>query len=35
MAIEEHALFNPNHALMDGTPIDVVGQLTRYRKERT
>lgn len=29
MAIEEHALFNPNHALMDGTPIDVVGQLTR------
>ncbi len=29
MAVEEHALFNPNHALMDGAPIDVVGQLTR------
>ena len=29
LAIEENLLFNPNHALIDGLPADVLGQLTR------
>jgi 2,4-dienoyl-CoA reductase-like NADH-dependent reductase (Old Yellow Enzyme family)/thioredoxin reductase len=29
LAIEQHLLFNPNHALLDGLPADVLGQLTR------
>jgi 2,4-dienoyl-CoA reductase-like NADH-dependent reductase (Old Yellow Enzyme family)/thioredoxin reductase len=29
LAIEENLLFNPNHALIDALPADVLGQLTR------
>ena len=29
LAIEENLLFNPNHALIDELPVDVLGQLTR------
>ncbi len=29
LAIEENLLFNPNHALLDGLPADVLGQLSR------
>jgi hypothetical protein len=29
LAVDEHLLFNPNHAILDALPIDVLGQLTR------
>jgi thioredoxin reductase len=29
LLIEESLLFNPNHALIDGLPVDVLGQLVR------
>jgi 2,4-dienoyl-CoA reductase-like NADH-dependent reductase (Old Yellow Enzyme family)/thioredoxin reductase len=29
LAVDEHLLFNPNGAILDGLPIDVLGQLTR------
>ena len=29
LAVDEHLLFNPNHAILDEVPIDVLGQLTR------
>jgi 2,4-dienoyl-CoA reductase-like NADH-dependent reductase (Old Yellow Enzyme family)/thioredoxin reductase len=29
LAVDEHLLFNPNHAILDRLPIDVLGQLTR------
>ena len=29
LAVDEHLLFNPNHAILDGLPMDVLGQLTR------
>jgi 2,4-dienoyl-CoA reductase-like NADH-dependent reductase (Old Yellow Enzyme family)/thioredoxin reductase len=29
LAVDEHLLFNPNHAIVNDLPLDVVGQLTR------
>jgi 2,4-dienoyl-CoA reductase-like NADH-dependent reductase (Old Yellow Enzyme family)/thioredoxin reductase len=29
LAVDEHLLFNPNHAIVNDLPIDVLGQLTR------
>jgi 2,4-dienoyl-CoA reductase-like NADH-dependent reductase (Old Yellow Enzyme family)/thioredoxin reductase len=29
LAVDEHLLFNSNHAILDALPIDVLGQLTR------
>jgi NADPH-dependent 2,4-dienoyl-CoA reductase/sulfur reductase-like enzyme len=29
LAVDEHALFNPNHAILNELPIDVLAQLTR------
>jgi hypothetical protein len=29
LAVDEHLLFNPNHAILNELPIDVLGQLTR------
>jgi hypothetical protein len=29
LAVDEHLLFNPNHAILNQLPIDVLGQLTR------
>ena len=29
MAVDEHLLFNSNHAILDDLPEDVLGQLTR------
>jgi 2,4-dienoyl-CoA reductase-like NADH-dependent reductase (Old Yellow Enzyme family)/thioredoxin reductase len=29
LAIDEHLLFNPNHAIVNDLPLDVLGQLTR------
>ena len=29
LAIDERLLFNPNHAIVNDLPIDVLGQLTR------
>ena len=29
LAVDEHLLFNPNHAVVNDLPIDVLGQLTR------
>jgi len=29
LAVDEHLLFNSNHAILDQVPIDVLGQLTR------
>jgi hypothetical protein len=29
LAVEESLIFNPNHALVDGLPADVLGQLAR------
>jgi hypothetical protein len=29
LAVDEHLLFNPNHAMLDALPIDVLAQLTR------
>ena len=29
LAVDEHLLFNPNHAIIDALPADVLGQLTR------
>jgi hypothetical protein len=29
LAVDEHMLFNPNHAIIDELPIDVLSQLTR------
>jgi len=29
MALDEHLLFNSNHAILDDLPGDVLGQLTR------
>ncbi len=29
LAVDDHLLFNPNHAILDEVPIDVLGQLTR------
>jgi hypothetical protein len=29
LAVDEHMLFNPNHAILDELPMDVLGQLTR------
>ncbi len=29
LAVDEHLLFNPNHAILDDLPMDVLGQLTR------
>ena len=29
LAVDEHLLFNPNHAILNELPMDVLGQLTR------
>jgi hypothetical protein len=29
LAVDEHLLFNPNHAVVNDLPLDVLGQLTR------
>ena len=29
LAVDEHLLFNPNHAILNELPIDVLAQLTR------
>jgi hypothetical protein len=29
LELDEHLLFNPNHAILNDLPIDVLGQLTR------
>ena len=29
LAVDEHLLFNSNHAILDELPMDVLGQLTR------
>jgi len=29
LAVDEHLLFNPNHAILNEVPLDVLGQLTR------
>jgi hypothetical protein len=29
LAVDEHMLFNPNHAILNELPMDVLGQLTR------
>jgi 2,4-dienoyl-CoA reductase-like NADH-dependent reductase (Old Yellow Enzyme family)/thioredoxin reductase len=29
LAVDEHLLFNPNHAILNELPVDVLGQLTR------
>jgi hypothetical protein len=29
LEVDEHLLFNPNHAILNDLPMDVLGQLTR------
>jgi hypothetical protein len=29
LELDEHLMFNPNHAILNDLPIDVLGQLTR------
>jgi hypothetical protein len=29
LAVDEHMLFNPNHAILDDLPVDVLAQLQR------